>query len=85
MDRLPAFVVMALFAAILQPPITEVGISGGPHWPDFADRETALRGAFRSNAAGRVSRFATITAFAKAARTKSPRLPRRDARIVRPP
>lgn len=43
MDRLPAFLVMALFGVIVQPPITEVGISGGPHWPDFANRGTLHR------------------------------------------
>ena len=45
MDRLPAIIVAALFGAILQPPITEVGISGGPHWPDIYARETFRRAA----------------------------------------
>lgn len=43
MDRLPAIIVMAVFGAILQPPITEVGISGGPHWPDILVREPFRR------------------------------------------
>lgn len=43
MDRLPAFIVMALFGVILRPPITEVGISGGPYWPEIDDRETFRR------------------------------------------
>ena len=34
---------MALFGAFLQPPITEVGISGGPHRPEFDARETFRR------------------------------------------
>ena len=45
MDRLPGFIVMALFGVILQPPITEVGISGGPYWPEIGDRETFRRAA----------------------------------------
>ena len=43
MDRLPAIIVMALFGVILRPPITEVGIGGGPHWPDIFARETFRR------------------------------------------
>lgn len=45
MDRLPGIVVMALFGAILRPPITEVGISAGPHWPEIDARETFRRAA----------------------------------------
>ncbi|MYB06406.1 MAG: hypothetical protein F4Y24_08635 [Gemmatimonadetes bacterium] len=43
MDRLPGIIVLALFGAILRPPIAEVGISGGPHWPEFDARETFRR------------------------------------------
>jgi len=43
MDRLPGIIVLALFGAILRPPITEVGISGGLHWPEFDARETFRR------------------------------------------
>lgn len=45
MDRLAAFITMALFGVILQPPITEVGISGGLHWPEIDTRETFRRSA----------------------------------------
>ena len=34
---------MAVFGVILQPSITEVGISGGPHWPEIGTRETFRR------------------------------------------
>lgn len=45
MDRLPGIIVLALFGAILRPPIAEVGISGGLHWPEFDARETFRRAA----------------------------------------
>jgi len=50
MDRLPAFIVMALFGVIVRPPITEVGISGGPYWPEIDVRETFRRAAIGVNA-----------------------------------
>ena len=43
MDRLPGIIVMGLFAVVLQPPIAEVGISGGPYWPDIAAGEPFRR------------------------------------------
>jgi len=33
------FIVTAVLGFVVQPPITEVGFHGGPHWPDTSDRE----------------------------------------------
>lgn len=33
------FIVTAVFGFMARPPITEVGLHGGPHWPDTSDRE----------------------------------------------
>ncbi len=43
MEKLAAIVVMAVFGVVLQPPIAEVGISGGPRWPDSSAREPFRR------------------------------------------
>ncbi|MDE2982803.1 MAG: hypothetical protein OXU74_16555 [Gemmatimonadota bacterium] len=33
------FIVTAVLGFVVQPPITEVGFHGGPHWPDTSKRE----------------------------------------------
>lgn len=50
MEKLAVVIVMGLFGFILQPPIGEVGISGGPHWPDPNTREPLRRMATRVTA-----------------------------------